>query len=311
MKMFSKNIDLTGKVAIVTGAGQGLGKAHALLLASRGAKVVVNDLGTASDGVGETLSQAHEVVAEITKLGGTAITNGANVTNFDEVQSMVDEVIKKWGRVDILVNNAGILRDKSFSKQSLEDFKAVVDVHLWGAVNCTKCVWDIMKKQEFGRIVMTTSSSGLYGNFGQAAYGAAKMALVGLMNTLHEEGAKYNVRVNCLAPSAATRMTENILSPEQLKMLVPDVVAHGVLALVSDDAPSKFIMCAGAGSFERAHITMTRGKFIGNSNDAAEQVLANIEAISDRVDENVPSTGFMQPEYEQTVLKQVMQQRRK
>ena len=205
------SIDFKGRVAIVTGAGGGLGRQHALALAARGARVVVNDLGGARDGSGASASAADAVVHEIAPAGGEAIANGASVTDFDAVQAMVAQAMDAWGRVDVLVNNAGILRDKSFAKMDLADFRLVLDVHLMGAVHCTKAVWPIMMAQKYGRIVMTTSSTGLYGNFGQTNYGAAKMALVGLMQTLALEGAKHDIRVNCLAPTAATRMTEDLL----------------------------------------------------------------------------------------------------
>ena len=198
-------IDFNGRVAIVTGAGGGLGRAHALALAARGAKVVVNDLGGARDGSGHSLTAAEAVVAEIRAAGGLAIANGASVTDWDAVHAMVQQAVDTWGRVDILVNNAGILRDKSFAKMDLADFRLVMDVHLMGAVHCAKAVWPHMQAQNYGRILMTTSSSGLYGNFGQSNYSAAKLALVGLMQTLAIEGAKHGIRVNSLAPTAATR----------------------------------------------------------------------------------------------------------
>jgi NAD(P)-dependent dehydrogenase (short-subunit alcohol dehydrogenase family) len=202
--------------------------------------------------------------------------------------------MKEWGRVDILVNNAGILRDKSFAKMDLADFRLVLDVHLMGAVHCTKAVWDIMRERGYGRIVMTTSSSGLYGNFGQANYGAAKMALVGLMQTLSIEGAKHDIRVNCLAPTAATRMTENLMPEAVLKLLEPEAVTPGLLALVAEDAPTRAILCAGAGAFERASVTLTQGVHIGHPGDAAERVAAQWEAISDRKGETVPESGNAQ-----------------
>ena len=283
-----------GRVAVVTGAGGGLGRQHALSLAARGAKVVVNDLGGTLDGSGGTPSAALAVVEEIRKAGGEAIASGASVTDAAAVQAMVDEAMKTWGRVDILVNNAGILRDKSFTKMTLDDFRIVVEVHLMGAVNCSKAVWDIMRAQNYGRIVMTTSSSGLYGNFGQSNYGAAKMALVGLMQTLSIEGAKNNIHVNCLAPTAATRMTENLMSEAVLTLLQPEAVTPGLLALVTDDAPTRAILCAGAGAFERAHITLTQGVFVGLPADAAEQVALQFEALSDRDGETVPASGNAQ-----------------
>ena len=283
-----------GRVAIVTGAGGGLGRLHALTLAARGAKVVVNDLGGTLDGNGGTPQAAQKVVDEITATGGTAMANGASVTDAAAVQAMVDAAIAAWGRVDILVNNAGILRDKSFTKMSIDDFRLVVDVHLMGAVHCTKAVWEAMRAQNYGRIVMTTSSSGLYGNFGQSNYGAAKMALVGLMQTLSIEGAKNGIRVNCLAPTAATRMTENLMPEAVLNLLRPETVTPGLLALVAEDAPTRAILCAGAGAFERAHVTLTPGVFIGLPDDAAEQVAAQFDAISDRTGEIVPESGNAQ-----------------
>ncbi len=283
-----------GRVAVVTGAGGGLGRLHALALAARGAKVVVNDLGGTLDGNGATPSAALAVVEEIRRAGGQAMTSGASVTDAAAVQAMVDDAMKEWGRIDILVNNAGILRDKSFTKMTLDDFRLVVEVHLMGAVNCCKAVWDVMRAQNYGRIVMTTSSSGLYGNFGQSNYGAAKMALVGLMQTLSIEGAKNDIRVNCLAPTAATRMTENLMPEAVLKLLQPEAVTPGLLALVADDAPTRAILCAGAGAFERAHITLTPGVFVGLPNDAAEQVAAQFDAISARDEETVPESGTAQ-----------------
>jgi NAD(P)-dependent dehydrogenase (short-subunit alcohol dehydrogenase family) len=282
-----------GRVAIVTGAGGGLGREHALALAKRGAKVVVNDLGGARDGSGGSATAAEAVVAEIVAAGGEGMANAASVTDAAAVQSMVDEVMAKWGRVDILVNNAGVLRDKTFAKMELEDFRFVVDVHLMGAVNCTKAVWEIMRTQNYGRIVMTTSSSGLYGNFGQSNYGAAKMALVGFMQTLSIEGAKNDIRVNCLAPTAHTRMTEDLGAALPLEKLGPDMVTPGMLYLVSDDAPSRCILAAGAGGFERAYVTLTQGAFIAGY-DAPEQVAARFAEISDRTGEIVPDMGAAQ-----------------
>ena len=282
-----------GQVAIVTGAGGGLGREHALALAARGARVVINDLGGARDGSGGSASAAEAVVAEIEAAGGEAIANAASVTDYAAVQAMVDQAMAKWGRIDILVNNAGVLRDKSFAKMEIEDFRFVVDVHLMGAVNCTKAVWEIMRGQNYGRIVMTTSSSGLYGNFGQANYGAAKMALVGLMQTLSIEGAKNDIRVNCLAPTAHTRMTEDLGAALPLEALSPALVTPGLLYLVSRDAPSRAILAAGAGGFERAYVTLTQGDFV-TGEDAPEQVAARFDAISDRTGEIVPEMGAAQ-----------------
>ena len=282
-----------GQVAIVTGAGGGLGREHALALAARGAKVVINDLGVARDGTGSSSAAAEAVVAEIEAAGGEAIANGASVTDPVAVQAMVDAAMAKWGRVDILVNNAGVLRDKSFAKMTLDDFRFVVDVHLMGAVNCTKAVWEIMRAQNYGRIVMTTSSSGLYGNFGQANYGAAKMALVGFMQTLSIEGAKNDIRVNCLAPTAHTRMTEDLGAALPLEALGPELVSPGLLYLVSQDAPTRCILGAGAGGFERAYVTITQGIHAVGP-DAPEQVAARFEEISDRTGEIIPEMGAAQ-----------------
>lgn len=279
---------LQNRVAIVTGAGGGLGRAHALELARQGARVVVNDLYGDREG-----SSASRVVEEIRRSGGEALVDGADVRDPAQVDAMVGKAIAKWGRVDILVNNAGILRDRSFAKMTFDDFRLVLDVHVMGAVHCTKAVWELMRTQNHGRIVMTTSSSGLYGNFGQANYGAAKMALVGLMQTLALEGAKYDIRVNCLAPSAATGMTEGVLPHETLLGLAPEKVSPGLIALVGDDAPTRMILLAGAGSFECAHVTMTRGVFIDGSH-AADQVRDSLDEIRDPAGRTVPVSGWEQ-----------------
>ena len=287
-------IDFKGRVAIVTGAGGGLGRQHALALAARGAKVLVNDLGGARDGSGGSVSAAEAVVAEIRAAGGEAMANGASVTDFLAVQAMVKQAVDAWGRVDILVNNAGILRDKSFAKMELADFELVVDVHLMGAVHCSKAVWGIMNEQKYGRIVMTTSSSGLYGNFGQSNYGAAKMALVGLMQTLSIEGAKNGIRVNCLAPTAATRMTEDLMPAAVLAALQPQAVVPAMLVLASEDAPTRTILCAGAGTFEAAHITMTQGVWLGTDALTPERLAERLSEVTDRTDETVPQSGAAQ-----------------
>ena len=282
-------IRLNDQVAIVTGAGGGLGRCHALALAARGAKVVVNDLGA---------EPAEAVAEEIRVAGGEAISHACSVSDYDAVEAMVSKVMDQWGRVDILVNNAGILRDKTFAKMELDDFKTVLDVHLMGSVNCTKAVWEIMRNQQYGRIVMTTSSSGLFGNFGQSNYGAAKLALVGLMQTLSLEGHKYNIRVNSLAPTAATQMTEGLMPPEVLEKLKPETVSPGVVFLCSEDAPSRTILAAGAGSFETAHITLTKGVYIGDDEDAADQIAAHFAQISDRSGDQVPGMGSAQGQQE-------------
>jgi len=280
---------LNTRVAIVSGAGGGLGRDHALLLARYGAKVVVNDMNE---------SAAARVAEEIVAGGGEAIAVGASVTDEAQVATMVERTMQAWGRVDILVNNAGILRDKSFAKMTLADFRQVIEVHLMGAVVCTKAVWEIMRTQKYGRVVMTTSSSGLYGNFGQSNYAAAKMALVGLMQTLALEGAKHDIRVNCLAPTAATQMTDGVLSKDALDRLAPRLVSPGLLALVEESAPTRAILCAGAGHFSRANVTLTQGRYVGGDAGAGEQVIALWEEIGDRAGEIVPAYGFTQAERE-------------
>ncbi len=281
-------IDLKDRVAIVTGAGRGLGRSHALLLAGRHARVVVNDLG----------EDAAAVVKEINDAGGIARAAVGSVTDADFVQGLIDSTLADWGRVDILVNNAGVLRDKSFAKMSLEDFRLVVDVHLMGAVNCAMAVWKPMRAQGYGRIVLTTSSSGLYGNFGQANYSAAKMALVGLMQTLAIEGTKYDIRVNCIAPTAGTQMLEGVLPDAQLDALKPEMVSPAVLALVSEDAPTRAIVCAGAGGFEMANITMTQGIHLTEQELSAEHLLARWSEIASRQNEMVPGQGLDQSRHE-------------
>jgi NAD(P)-dependent dehydrogenase (short-subunit alcohol dehydrogenase family) len=283
-----------GRVAIVTGAGGGLGRAYALDLAARGAKVVVNDLGGTRDGAGSSLSAAQAVVDEIIAAGGEAMANGASVTDEAAVAKMVAFVRERWGRIDILINNAGILRDKTFVKMSNDDFRQVLDVHLMGSVICTKAVWEVMREQAYGRILMTTSSTGLFGNFGQANYGAAKLGLVGLMKTLALEGAKYNVRVNTIAPLAATRMTEDVLPPELLSKMGPETVVPAAVYLVSDDAPNNAIINAGGGGFERSYVTLTRGIQVAPEDMTAETIAARFAEISDRSGEIVPDTGAAQ-----------------
>ena len=287
-------IRFDNRVAIVTGAGGGLGRAYALELAKRGCKVVVNDLGGARDGSGSSIGAAQAVVDEIVAGGGEAMANGASVTDAAAVEKMVAVVKERWGRIDILINNAGILRDKTFVKMSLEDFRLVVDVHLMGSVNCTKAVWETMREQAFGRILMTTSSTGLYGNFGQANYGAAKLGLVGLMKSLSLEGAKYNVRINTVAPVAATRMTEDLMPPEMLARMGPETVMPAALFLVSDDAPSNAIVNAGAGGFERSYVTLTRGIHVSPEDMTPETIAARWAEISDRTGEVVPDNGSAQ-----------------
>lgn len=274
------SIRFDGRVAIVTGGGNGLGRQHCLQLAARGAKVVVNDLGGSVDGSGGSISAAESVAEEIRKAGGEAISNGADITKFEQVEAMVADAKAKWGRVDILINNAGILRDKSFAKMTMEDFKKVVDVHLFGSANCTKAVWDTMREQNYGRIMLTSSASGIYGNFGQSNYGAAKAAMIGLMNVLHHEGAKNNIRINTLAPTAATRMLEGLFPEQVAKLMGPELVTPGVLFLVSEDGPSKTILGAGAGCFSVVHVYETPAVFLGGEGATVDDVAANWAKIS-------------------------------
>ncbi len=288
------SITYEGKVAIVTGSGGGLGRSHAIELAKRGAKVVINDLGGATDGTGGSSDAAKAVVAEIEALGGEAIANGANVAKYDEVEAMVQQAVDQWGRVDILVNNAGILRDKSFAKGGLDDFKMVLDVHLMGSINCTKAVWDIMREQAYGRIVMTTSSSGLYGNFGQTNYGSAKMGVIGAMNTLCQEGAKYDIRINALAPTAGTRMTEGLIDPKAFELLTPETVTPAVLYMVSEEAPTRTIICAGAGAYAVTRLVESEGKWLSPEEQTPEGIAANWDAISDTSGEKALNAGFEQ-----------------
>lgn len=291
-------LDFTGRVAIVTGAGGGLGRQHALALAARGAKVIVNDLGGAVDGSGGSVSAAQAVVNEIAAAGGTALANAASVTDFAAVQAMVQQAVDAWGRVDVLVNNAGILRDKSFAKMDMSDFRTVVDVHLMGAAHCCKAVWAQMQAQNYGRILMTTSSTGLYGNFGQANYGAAKLAQVGLMQTLAIEGAKYGIHVNALAPTAATRMTEGLMPDEALALLKPEAVVPAMLVLTHESAPTRTILCAGAGSFEAAHITLTQGIHLGAGAQVAQQLAERLAEVTQAQGQQVPQSGAVQASVE-------------
>jgi NAD(P)-dependent dehydrogenase (short-subunit alcohol dehydrogenase family) len=287
-------IRFDGKVAIVTGGGNGLGRHHSLQLAARGAKVVVNDLGGSVDGSGGSVSASEAVAKEIRDGGGEAIGNGADITKLDQVEAMVAEAKAKWGRVDILINNAGILRDKTFSKMTMDDFRKVVDVHLFGTANCTKAVWETMREQNYGRIMLTSSASGIYGNFGQSNYGAAKAAMIGLMNVLSQEGAKNNIRVNTLAPTAATRMLEGLIPEQVASLMAPELVTPGVLYLVSENAPTKAILGAGAGCFSLVHIYETPAVFLGGANATVDDVAANWEKISNPANEASLDAAFAQ-----------------
>jgi len=289
----SSDISFRDRVAIVTGAGGGLGRAYALELAKRGAKVVVNDIGGARDGTGHS-DAALQVVAEIEAAGGEAMSNGGSVTEFDQMAEMVAKAKEKWGGVHILINNAGILRDKSFTKMDPADFEMVVKVHLIGSAFATKACWDLMREQNYGRILMTASSTGLFGNFGQANYGAAKLGLAGLTKTLYLEGAKNNIKVNTLVPVAATRMTEDIFPEEAFKLFGPENVAPAALFLVSDDAPSNAIVGAGAGAYHSAWVTMNKGALLAPAERTVEGVAAHWTQISDRAGDFVPQSGAEQ-----------------
>ena len=286
-------ISFTDRVAIVTGAGGGLGRAYALELARRGAKVVVNDLGASRDGTGHS-DAALKVVEEIEAAGGEAMSNGGSVTEYEQMVEMVAKARERWGGVHILINNAGILRDKSFAKMEPADFDLVVRVHLIGSANVTKACWDTMRDQAYGRILMTASSTGLFGNFGQANYGAAKLGLAGLTKSLYLEGAKYNVRVNTLAPVAGTRMTEDLFPPEAFKAFAPENVVPAALYLVSEDAPSNAIVGAGAGVVQAAYVTLTPGVLLPADDRTPEAVAAMWDRIVDRTGEIVPQSGAEQ-----------------
>ena len=287
------SISFKDRVAIVTGAGGGLGRAYALELAKRGAKVVVNDLGGARDGTGHS-DAALKVVEEIEAAGGEAMSNGGSVTEFEQMVEMVAKAREKWGGVHILINNAGVLRDKSFSKMEPEDFEFVIKVHLFGSAYATKACWELMREQAYGRVMMTASSSGLFGNFGQANYGAAKCGLAGLAKTLHLEGAKYNIRVNTLAPLAATRMTEDIIPEQIFPMFAPENVAPAALYLVSEDAPNNVIVGAGAGGYHSAWITMNEPVILPEGERTVEGFAAHWEQISKREGDFVPQSGTEQ-----------------
>ena len=287
-------IRFDGRVAIVTGAGNGLGRAHALTLAARGAKVVVNDFGGAGNGAGRSSEVAESVVEVIRAAGGEAIADPADVSRQDEVTAMVAKAMERWGRVDILVNNAGITRDRSFGKMDIADFQKVVDVHLLGTTLCTQAVWNIMREQNYGRVVMTSSTSGLYGAFAQAAYAAAKAGMLGLMNVLHVEGAKHGIRVNLLAPWASTRLTAGLLPQEALDLMGPETVTPGVLFLVSEDAPARMIMSAGSGCFARIRLLESEAVFFPPGERTPEAIAARFEDICSVEGEREVTDTFQQ-----------------
>jgi NAD(P)-dependent dehydrogenase (short-subunit alcohol dehydrogenase family) len=285
------SIRFNQRVAIVTGAGAGLGRSHAIELARRGARVVVNDFGGGVDGTGGSSAPAEKVAAEIVAQGGDAIAHGADVTNPVQVEDMVNAARTRWGRVDILINNAGILRDASFAKMTLADFEKVVSVHLMGSVVCTRAAWPLMKEQNYGRILMTTSSSGLYGNFGQSNYGAAKMGLIGLMNVLQIEGEKNDIRVNALGPGAATRMTEALLPKPVLGLMTPEAVTPAALFLVSEDAPRRTILNATAGGFSRTLVHETEGVYLHDNERTPERIAELFAQISDETGQHLYRDG--------------------
>ena len=285
------SLDFTDKVVIVTGAGGGLGKSHALEFARRGAKVVVNDLGGAMDGSGGSSDAAEAVVAEIKAAGGEAIANGSSVTDDTGVDNMIKQTMDAYGRIDVLVNNAGVLRDKSFAKMEMSDWDKVVAVHLTGSAICTRAVWPVMREQKYGRVIMTTSTSGLYGNFGQANYGAAKMGVAGLMNTLCLEGEKYDIKVNCVAPTAATRMTEDLMPKEVLALLEPEAITPAVLFLASDQAPNQRIVLAGAGCYAMVRLMESDGIYLNEEERTPDAIAAQFEQLGDMGNAREMSNG--------------------
>ncbi|HTG21758.1 MAG TPA: SDR family oxidoreductase [Reyranella sp.] len=275
-------IRFDNRVAIVTGAGNGLGRAHALLLASRGARVVVNDPGGAVDGKGGDHAAADKVVAEIKAAGGQAVPNYDSVADPKSAANIVKTAVDSFGTIDIVVNNAGVLRDKTFHNMTVDDFDFVVKVHFLGTAYVTHAAWPIMRAKAYGRVVVTSSNSAIYGNFGQANYGGAKLAVVGFMNALRLEGQKYNVLVNALAPVAGTRMTESLMTPEMLARLDPAFVSPMVAYLCSEQCQrTGDIWSAGAGYFSRIEYREAPGLRIEGRAPTVEDVADNIDKIAD------------------------------
>ncbi len=298
-------IDFTGKVAIVTGAGGGLGREYALELARRGARVVVNDLGSARDGTGQS-DTAGKVVEEIEAAGGEAMADGGNVADFGQMQALADKAREAWDGIHILINNAGILRDKSFQKMDMADFEAVVRVHLLGSANATKAVWQTMRDQEYGRILMTSSFSGIGGNFGQANYAAAKTGLIGLARTLELEGAKHGIRINTIVPTAGTRLTEDILPGSAFEAFTPENVAPAALYLVSDDAPSNAIVAAGGGVFHSVWMTMNEAHYLPEGERTPEGIAKAWGRISDRTGDMKIGSGVEAAMHEMSMIQKAL-----
>ncbi|HEV7534029.1 MAG TPA: SDR family oxidoreductase [Acidimicrobiia bacterium] len=282
-------VSFEGRVAIITGAGGGLGREHALLLASRGAQIVVNDLGGAVDGTGSSTGPAQTVVEEIEALGGAAVADGNSVASPEGAQAMVKTALDAFGRVDIVINNAGILRDKSFQNMTQDLWDSVIAVHLTGAFNVTRAAWPHLREQAYGRIVSTSSAAGIFGNFGQTNYGAAKMGIVGLTRVWAQEGAKYNIKANAIAPVARTRMTEDLLGP-LVEKLDPSLVSPVVAYLASEACPvTSEVYSVGGGRVSRVFIAEGPGYF--KKDLTLEDVRDNFETIRSEADFVVPTSA--------------------